>query len=240
MNKRTTKLAAGLVLAVALVLVLASVARPTGGGQALQAPNRAESGEPAASVSPPQNQGIGVDLSRRVAGDPFAKGAVDAPVVLIEYADFRCPFCGVFARDSKPKLQPYIDAGTLRVEWRDFPLFGAESELASMAGRAAGEQGRFWEFYEVTFENAPERGHLKVSQSKLIGLAKKAGVPDLDRFEADLSDPELAEAVQRDVAEGRQLGISGTPTFLVNDEPLVGAQPYSSFAEKIERLAAKK
>lgn len=240
MSKRTTKFAAALVLVVALAMVLASVARPTGGSQAPPATSPV-AGEPAASFSQaPQPQGIGVDLSRRVPNDPLAKGEVDAPVVLIEYADFRCPFCGVFARDSKPKLQPYIDAGTLRVEWRDFPLFGEESNLASMGGRAAGEQGRFWEFYKVSFDNAPERGHMKVSKKKLIGFAQEAGVSDLDKFEADLTDPELAQAVQRDVAEGRQLGISGTPTFLVNDEPLVGAQPYSTFEEKIERLAAKK
>lgn len=238
MSKRTTKIAAALVLVVALALVLASVARPTDSNQAVPAATSAGAGEPAASVSVPP-QGIGVDLSRRIPDDPLAKGAVDAPVVLIEYADFRCPFCGVFARESKPKLQPYIDAGTLRVEWRDFPLFGEESDLASMAGRAAGEQGRFWEFYEVTFANAPERGHLKVSKKKLIGFAEEAGVEDLKKFEADLSDTKLAEAVQRDVEEGQQLGITGTPTFLVNDEPLVGAQPYALFEEKIERLGKK-
>lgn len=236
MSRGTTKIAAAFVLVVALAMVLASVARPNGGGgQAVPATN--PEGAPAASVSPVQPQGIGVDLSRRTPDDPLAKGAVDAPVVLIEFADFRCPFCGVFARDSKPKMQPYIDDGTLRVEWRDFPLFGEESMLASMAGRAAGEQGRFWEFYEVVFADAPDRGHLKVSEKKLIAWAKEAGVSDLDKFEADLTDPELTAAVQRDVDEGRQLGISGTPTFLVNDEPLVGAQPYAAFEEKIERLA---
>lgn len=240
MKKRNATLAAVAVLVMALVLVVASLARPADQG-ATSPPTPSGANEPAASVSQaPQNQGIGVDLSRRTPDDPLAKGKVDAPVVLIEYADFRCPFCGVFARESKPKLQPYIDAGTLRVEWRDFPLFGEESDLASMAGRAAGEQGRFWQFYEVTFQNAPERGHLKVTKKKMISFAKEAGVSDLERFEEDLTDPKLGDAVQRDLEEGRQLGISGTPTFLINDEPLVGAQPYSVFEEKIERLAAQR
>jgi protein-disulfide isomerase len=182
---------------------------------------------------------LGVDLSRRTADDPLAIGRQDAPVVLIEYEDFRCPFCGVFARDTMPQLAKYVDDGTLRIEWRDFPVFGDESVQAALAGRAAAEQGKFWEFSEAVFAKAPQRGHLSLTPSVLLEFAKDIGVSDLDRFESDMKDPELMRAIEADTAEATKLGATGTPLFLVNDEPVVGAQPLAVFTEKIERLAAK-
>ncbi len=79
-------------------------------------------------------------LARRDAGDALAQGRADAPVVLIEYADFKCGYCGKFARDTEPALvKKYVDDGTLRIEWRNFPIFGAESECrrARLLGRRA-------------------------------------------------------------------------------------------------------
>ncbi|WP_346924692.1 DsbA family protein [uncultured Arthrobacter sp.] len=176
-----------------------------------------------------------LDMSRRVAGDPTAIGSADAPVVLVEYADYRCPFCGLFSRDTLPPLvAKYVERGDLRVEWRDLPVFGAESSAAAVAGRAAGEQGRFWEFNKAVFAIAPERGHAELPRERLIQLAGDAGVPDLKKFEADLDSAELKAAVSKDAQEAAALGATGTPTFLVNDTPLVGAQPLATFEKAIE------
>lgn len=77
-------------------------------------------------------------LARRDPRDATAIGDVDAPVVMISYSEFQCPFCGKFARDTEPALiKKYVDTGVLRIEWRDFPYLGAESTLAGQAGRAA-------------------------------------------------------------------------------------------------------
>lgn len=91
-------------------------------------------------------------LARRDASDALAVGRADAPVVMIEYSDFQCPFCGRFARETKPELlRRYVDEGILRIEWRNFPVFGEESQRAALAGWAAGRQKKFWEFHDVVY-----------------------------------------------------------------------------------------
>lgn len=176
-----------------------------------------------------------LDLARRIDGEATALGAVDAPVVLVEYADYRCPFCGVFARDTMPTLvAEYVEAGELRIEWRDLPVFGDESESAAVAGRAAGAQGKFWEYHEAIFAGAPERGHPSLPREKLIELAGEAGVADIEQFTRDLDDPELLATVLADREEGAQLGITSTPIFIVNNTPIAGAQPLDTFRQVIE------
>jgi len=224
----------GYALAVAGLLVVAGV---VGVGVAAQPSGDAAPGTTSGTKQNPSESGSAaeLDMSRRIDGDPTALGAVDAPVVLIEYADFRCPFCGVYARDTMPQLiQEYVDSGEVRMEWRDLPVFGDESVAAAVAARAAGEQGLFWEFGEVVFADAPERGHVALPRERLIEIAQEIGVPDIAAFEADLTNPELMALVEADLAEARALGATGTPTFLVNDTPLSGAQPISVFRDVIE------
>lgn len=80
------------------------------------------------------------DMARRVDGDPLARGPVDAPVVLVVYSDYRCPFCAKFSHDTEPQLvDKYVEAGKLRIEWRDLPIFGEESMVAA---RPAGPRPR--------------------------------------------------------------------------------------------------
>ncbi|MFP5334071.1 MAG: DsbA family protein [Actinomycetes bacterium] len=177
-------------------------------------------------------------LARREEGDPMALGAVDAPVVMIEWADFQCPFCGRFARETKPELvERYVEAGILRIEWRDFPYLGEESWTAALAGRAAAEQGRFWEFHDAVYaeEIPPNSGEL--TRERLMAIAEQVGM-DTTAFADALDDPAMAEAVRADATEGQALGVTGTPTFLIGDQPVVGAQPLEVFTEAIEDAAA--
>lgn len=178
-------------------------------------------------------------LARDAEDDPMALGDEDAPVVMVEYADFRCPFCGIFARDTQPKLENYIDNGTLRLEWHDLPVFGKQSLNAAVAGRAAANQGRFWEFHTATFADAPERGHLDLPRTKLIALAKEAGVPDIEQFKTDLDSKQLRADVRADAQKARNIGATGTPLFLVNGEPIMGAQPLAVFERVIENQAGQ-
>lgn len=173
-------------------------------------------------------------LPRRDADDPRALGRVDAPVVLIDWSDFRCPFCAHWSNTTLTDLQPYVEAGQLRIEFRDLVLFGEESRLAAIASRAAGEQDKFWEFSAALFTAAPASGHPTITETEVIAFARAAGVPDLDRFQDDLGDPDLAAAVDAETAEARSLGISGTPFFLVNTTPISGAQPLETFTQTIE------
>lgn len=188
-----------------------------------------------------EHTGIGVDLSRRIEGDPMALGAVDAPVVMVEYADYRCPYCSLFEQEILPGIvAEYVDLGLLRVEFRDMPLFGDYSYDAAVAGRAAGNQGKFWEFMNVVAANGVEEGgHPDLPRERLVEFADQAGVADLDKFTADLDDTELLAAVEADLAEGRQLGISGVPAFLVGDVPVAGAQPIEVFRDVLTQELAE-
>ncbi|UYQ63088.1 DsbA family protein [Streptomyces peucetius] len=176
-------------------------------------------------------------LARRDAADKLAQGRTDAPVVMIEYADFRCGYCGKFARDTEPELvKKYVEDGTLRIEWRNFPIFGEESESAARAAWAAGQQDRFWEFHAAAYaEGVKEKGFGK---DRLRALADEAGVADLDRFTRDLDSDGARQAVKKDQEEAYGLGATSTPSFLINGRPIAGAQPTETFTEAIE--AAKK
>ncbi|MEW1926171.1 DsbA family protein [Streptomyces sp. NPDC088360] len=176
------------------------------------------------------------ELARRDAKDPLAQGRKDAPVVLIEYADFKCGYCGKFARDTEPDLvKKYVEDGTLRIEWRNFPIFGADSESAARGAWAAGQQGRFWQFHAAAYaEGSKEKGF---GGDRLKELARKAGVKDVGRFSDDVDSAGAKAAVKKDQEEAYGLGATSTPSFLVNGRPISGAQPDEVFDQAIEQAA---
>ncbi|MET9360149.1 DsbA family protein [Streptomyces sp. NPDC006632] len=193
----------------------------------------------AASTSAPTAGGYPelAGLARRDAKDPLAQGRPDAPVVMIEYADFKCSYCGKFARDTEPALvKKYVDKGTLRIEWRNFPIFGAESEAAARGAWAAGQQGRFRQFHAAAYaQGSKEKGF---GGDRLKALAEEAGVPDASRFAADLDSDAAKAAVKKDQEEAYGLGATSTPSFLINGTPIAGAQPMDAFARTIDAAAA--
>ncbi|MGW0394858.1 DsbA family protein [Streptomyces sp. NPDC003042] len=176
-------------------------------------------------------------LARRVPGDKLAVGRADAPVVLIEYSDFKCGYCGKFARDTEPALvEKYVEDGTLRIEWRNFPIFGADSEAAAKAAWAAGQQDRFPSFHAAAYaEGAKEQGF---GAARLLELARQAGVPDLERFQRDMAGERAAAAVRADQEEGYRIGVTSTPSFLVNGRPIAGAQPIGAFTTAVAQAKA--
>lgn len=232
--KKTRNVILALVLAAVLVLTIVLV------GAAAQE-NRLKSAAPppmAGSNTDAQPQEL--NLERRIPSDPLAVGAVDAPVVMIEYSDYRCPYCGVYARKTQPEIiKKYVDSGQLRIEWRDLPVLGEASVNAAVAARAAGEQGLFWQFNEAVYAAAPEKGKAELSDPELVALAEKAGVPDMAKFASDLKNPELLALVRADLAEGTQLGLNSTPTFVINNQSIPGAQPMDVFTQVIDAALAK-
>lgn len=164
-------------------------------------------------------------------------GDADAPVVMIEYSDFQCPYCGKFARETEPELiEKYVEAGTLRIEWRDFPYFGQESVNAALAARAAQEQGKFWEYHGVLYDNQKSMNSGAFSDENLSKFAREVGL-DVEKFEADAKSGKYEAAVNKDFQEGQSKGVTGTPTFFINGEALVGAQPAEVFEKAIEKAA---
>ncbi|KUI06223.1 disulfide bond formation protein [Mycolicibacterium acapulense] len=217
------------VIAVALVLYLADTEFNGSDAGAAPVPTSIAAG----SEEPAAESGV-APLERRQAGDPFAIGEPDAPVTMVMFSDYRCPFCAKFSRDIQPELvERYVEDGTLRIEWRDFPIFGGESKLAARAGRAAAEQGRFWEFNSAVYAGAPDRKKADLSEQALIGFARQAGVADIDRFTAGMRSTDFDDAINADLAQGNKIGVPSTPAFLIDNVPILGAQPTDEFERAI-------
>ena len=226
------------VAAVAGVLLLASlIGAAVAGGD-----DPAAGGQSTPTTSSPRGKApdeTWKKLVRREPDDPMALGDVDAPVVMLVYSEFQCPFCGKFARDTEPTLiDKYVDDGTLRIEWRDFPYLGPESGTAAEAGRAAAAQGKFWEFHDAMYAHQLPPNSGKLDEDYLAGVAEKVGL-DVDRFRADMSSKATRQAIATDFAEGQAIGVTGTPAFVINGVPVIGAQPTEVFETTIERAAAE-
>ena len=208
-------------------------------------PGQSESEEPTEQTDPgateqtpsPEVAQMLLDLQRRDADDTMAVGDVDAPVVMIEYADYRCPYCAQFHLEIRPDLLPLVEDGTLRIEFRDFVIFEETSELAAVAGRAAAAQGHLEDYQSAVFALSTE-GHAEFDAADLVDLAEEVGVPDLEQFESDLQSDELLQAVRADTEEATSLGVGSTPTFLINTQVLQGAYPADRMRTIIESEAA--
>jgi len=135
----------------------------------------------------------------------------------------------------EPKLyKEYVENGTLRIEWRDFPYRGRESVNAAVAARSAQAQGKFWEYHDLLYQEQAS-GY---SDENLTSYAKEIGL-DTKRFEDDYESARYAGLVQDDFERGQSIGVNGTPTFLINDQVLVGLQPLGVFENAIEDARRK-
>lgn len=185
----------------------------------------------------PEYDAFLLSLPDRFEGDPMAKGAVDAPVVLIEWADYQCGYCQQFALHTHPQLQPYVDSGELRIEYRDVVIFGEGSLEVSAAARAAANQDLFWEFHDVAYAAlGADAG--PITDELLAQWAEQAGVTDLEQWEAHFRSDEIRQAVAISSLAADELGITSTPTFVVGTEVIMGAQPIEVFQQVIDRQIA--
>lgn len=164
--------------------------------------------------------------------DEPAKGAEDAVVTIIEFADFKCGFCLRHFTQTLPLLDAeYIETGKVRYIYRNFPILGVQSRWAALAGECAHEQGRFWEYHDKLFTLAQE-GRGNFLRSQLKSVAAELGL-DSAQFDSCLDSSKYLAEVQEDFALGQNEGVTGTPAFLINGELLVGAQPIDVFRQKI-------
>ncbi|WP_105567090.1 DsbA family protein [Microbacterium halophytorum] len=239
---------AGLVCAFAIIVVVGQLTSGGSSGDAPDAAQRDSAEQPAASPDTGAEADGGSAAAetaaegpyvRREEGDPMAIGDVDAPVVLVEWTDMRCPFCAAFSVDSLPTIvEEYVDAGKVRLEVNDVAFFGEESAEAAVAARAAGEQGKFFEYLRTAYAAAPESGHPDMPREKLIAFAEDAGVPDLDRFAADLDSPELRAAADESTQYAQRLGVNSVPFFVAGETAVAGAQPLDVFRDFLDEAIA--
>jgi protein-disulfide isomerase len=161
-----------------------------------------------------------------IKGAPM-KGAKDAPVTIVQWSDFQCPFCS----RVEPTVAKVMDEykGKVRVVWRDLPLpFHPNAMPSAIAARAAGEQGKFWEMHDKLF--ADQQHEDRATFEKYAG---ELGL-NLDKFKAALDAQKGKEAIEADAAAGGKIGARGTPAFFINGKFLSGAQPFEVFKAKID------
>jgi len=185
---------------------------------------------------PPANLTVSVD------DDPF-KGENHAKLILIEFSDYQCPFCGRFFQETLPAIEKeYVNTGKLKYVYRDFPIESIHPDAfkAHEAANCAGEQGKYWEMHDRLFQNQNQLGAAELPKhGEAIGL--KAA-----EFEQCLKSGKQGTEIRRDMEDGQKAGVQGTPTFFLGlQEPdgktikvlrmIVGAQPYGQFKEAIDR-----
>jgi len=171
-----------------------------------------------------------VDIA--VRDSPF-KGPPGAPITIIKFEDFQCPFC----KQAQPTLVELLKRydGKVRVVHKDLPLDSIHSlaHQSAEAARCAGEQGKFWNYHDVLYANSS-----KLRLEDLKGYASEIGL-DVESFRACYNSGKFKPVVQNDLITGSQLGITGTPTFFINGRELSGAQPLEAFAAIIDEELAR-
>jgi protein-disulfide isomerase len=187
----------------------------------------------AAPAPAPEPRLDAAQIARELRADDPARGPASARVTVVAFSDFQCPFCS----RAVPTLEQVVRTWPkdVRVVWKHQPLAMHPNALpAALAAEAARQQGKFWQMHDQLFAHQAD-----LSGPALERLAGELHL-DLARFRAAMSDPKARARVAADQAFAGRLGITGTPTFLVNGEKVAGAQPFEAFKAAIDRqLAAK-
>jgi protein-disulfide isomerase len=166
-----------------------------------------------------------------VANNP-TRGSADAPVTIVEFSDFRCGFCGRFARETLQPLLASYDESEVQFVYRDFVIFGQQSYEAALAAECAHDQDKFWEFHDLIFGN--QQG---LSRDQYIAWAGDNGL-DVDTFTTCYDSETHREEISTDLAYAQSLGLTGTPTFFINGRAVSGAQPIEVFRSIIDEELA--
>ena len=169
-------------------------------------------------LSPPRVQ-VGYDPAR-LRGDP------KAPVMIVEFSDYQCPYCRQVENTLKGLLGKY--KGKVSLAYRDFPLtIHPQAQLAAEASRCAGEQGKFWEYHDQLFNASDLQRPALLEDARSLKLDEK-------QFDSCLTAGKYRAEIERDAQEGAQAGVSGTPGFFINGIALSGSQPPDAFIRIIE------
>lgn len=171
-----------------------------------------------------------MDSSEIVSTD-YILGNRKAPVTIIAYGDYECPFCKRFVDETFDQIKiNYIDTNKVKYVFREFPLsFHPNAKEAAQAAECAGKQGKYWEMHDELYAN----GNV-LSKPLYAKLAQRIGLNE-KTFVACMDDKTVTALVEKEMKWGNALGVRGTPAFFINGEKLVGAQPYNVFEQMIEK-----
>lgn len=187
-----------------------------------------------------QSGGQASEAPKQVTNDAFAIRAANrlgdekSKVLIVEYADFQCPFCGRYHTQVEPTIrQQYIDTGKATFVFKHMAFLGPESVYAAVASECAADQGKFWQYHDYLFEHQNGENQGAFDKDKLIGFAEPVGL-DKDAFAKCVNSDATLERVKADTMEGQALGVSSTPTFFINGKPVVGLASPQDFSKLID------
>lgn len=234
-RNRSRWLVPAIVITAALALILAVIVMsredttPAGNQASVQGPlPQAQPRQPDFSV-----------VEARVEGDPVALGDVDAPVGLVVFSDYQCPYCAKWSTDTLPAMMEHVDNGDLRIEWRELNIFGAESERGARAAYAAGMQDRYLDYHHALFADGKQPDKTTLDDAALIALAGSLGL-DTAQFTSDYHSPTTAQAVADNAQIGIAVGANSTPSFILGGQPIMGAQPTEYFEQAFDTALAER
>ena len=178
------------------------------------------------------NNGAQVGLNGM--GDP------NAPVKVIEYSDYQCPYCEKFLSETEQQLiDTYVTTGKVYFEYHSFGAFiGAESGRAAEAAYCAGDQQKFWQMHDIIFANQGAENSGQYTDKRLTAFGGQIGL-DAGKFSDCFTGGKYAAKVQQDGVDAQAAGVKATPSFTINGELVEGAQAFSVFQSKIDPLIKK-
>lgn len=170
-------------------------------------------------------------------------GNVDAKVSIVEYADFKCPLCGRFFRETEPQIKKdYIDKGLVNIEYRPLPIISKDSTVAALGAYCSNEQGKFGAYHDATFNYIYDNHYSKSLKDEfsniftlelLTQIASKQGM-DTHAFNTCMTSNKYSKAIEQSEAEAKQDGASSTPTIIIGKQKISGAQPFAIYKPLIE------
>ena len=203
------------------------------------AQNRGTMGAQQGNVEQALTPSKALELSARdvILGDP------KAPVTLIEYGDYQCPYCARFFVDAEQKIRnAYVKSGKVRMVFRNLAFLGTESTDAAQAAECAKDQGKFWPYHDAIYAAEHEDGEERngnLNRNFFLTIAKDAGV-DIAAFTSCFDSKKYVAQVQSDNENAHAVGADSTPTTFINGEKIQGALPFASFQAVIDKALAKK
>ena len=163
------------------------------------------------------------------------RGNNDAKVTLIEFADFRCPFCEQYFTQTEPQIiKNYVESGKVKIAYRHYAFLGPASTIAANAAECANDQGKFWDYHDYLFKNQPPETDTSMYNTDTLTKAATGMGMDGDKFRKCLDAQADNSKIQQDLADGNKAGVAGTPAFFINGTFINGAEPYSSFQQAID------
>lgn len=166
--------------------------------------------------------------------DDTVFGDANAPITLVEFSDFQCPYCSRFLQNSFGLIEEnYIKTGKVKFVYRDFPLdFHPQAQLAAEAAECADEQGKFRGMHDMLFNEQSQWAGNSDAAKVIKGYAKKLGL-NTKQFDGCVDTNKYATEVKKDLIDGASMGVSGTPGFFINGKVISGAMPYETVFKPI-------